>query len=60
MGYSIFSHNLLHLVRCDPNGQRRMVLVNLQKGFDNINHTMLSKKTYSVGFSATHLLGFLV
>ena len=60
MGYSIFSHSHLHLVECETNGQRKMVLVNLQKAFDIINHTILLKKMYSVGFSATQLLGFLV
>ena len=60
MGYSIFSHSHLHLVECETNGQRKMVIVNLQKAFDIINHTILLKKMYSVGFSATQLLGFLV
>ena len=60
MGYSIFSHSHLHLVECKTNGQRRMVLINLQKAFDIINHKILFKKMYSAGFSATQLLGFLV
>ena len=60
MGYSIFSHSHLHLVGCETNGQRRMVLVNLQKAFGILNHTILMKKMYPVGFSVTHSLGFLV
>ena len=60
MGYSVYSHSHLHLVRCKTNGDRRMVLINLQKTFDIINHKILLKKMYSVGFSATQLLGFLV
>ena len=60
MGYSIFSHGLLHLVGCKTNGQRRMALINLQKAFDIINHKILLKKMFSVGFSANQLLGFLV
>ena len=60
MGYSIFSHGLLHLVGWKTNGRRRMVLINLQKAFDIINHKILLQKTYSVGFSANQLLGFLV
>ena len=58
MGYSIYSHSHLHLVGCKTNGERRMVLINLQKTFDIINHKILLKK--NVGFSATQLLGFLV
>ena len=50
MGYSIFIHSHLHLV-CETNGQRRMVLGNLQKAFDIINHTILLQKMYSVGVS---------
>ena len=38
MGYSIFSHSHLHLVGCKTNGQKSMVLINLQKPFDIINH----------------------
>ena len=60
MGYSIFNHGLLHLVGWKTNGRRRMVLINLQKAFDIINHKILLQKTYSVGFSANQLLGFLV
>ena len=60
MGRSILSHNHLHLVGRKANGQRRMALINLQKAFDIINHKILLRKMYSVGFSATQLLGFLV
>ena len=60
MDYSIFSHSHLHLVGCKTNGQIGMVLINLQKAFDIINHKILLKKMYSVGFSATQLLSFLV
>ena len=61
MGYSIFSQTHLHVVGHEKNGQRRMILVNLQKAFEkDINHTILLKKMHSVGFSATQLLAFLV
>ena len=60
MGYSTFSHSHLHLVGCKANGQRRMVLINLQKAFDIINHEILLKNVYSVGFLVTQLFGFLV
>ena len=60
MDYSIFSHSHLHLVGCKTNGQIGMVLINLQKAFDIINHKILFKKMYSTKFLATQLLGFLV
>ena len=60
MGYSCFCHSHLHLVGCKTNSQRKMVLNNLQKPFDIINHKILLKKMYFVGISATQLLVFLV
>ena len=50
MGYSSFSHSHLHLVGCKTNGQRRMVLINLQKEFDIINHKIFWKKCILLGF----------
>ena len=44
MGYSIYTHTHLHLVGCKTNGERRMVLINLQNTFDIINHKTLLKK----------------
>ena len=46
---------ILHLVGCKTNDQRGMVLINLQKAFDIINHKILLKKMYSVEFSAIGL-----
>ena len=60
MDYSIFTYSHLHLVHFKANDQRRMVLIDLQKAFDIINHKILLKKMYSVGFSATQFFGFLV
>ena len=60
MGYSIFSPSHLHLVGCKTNGQRRLVLINLQKAFDIINHKILFKKMYSTKFLENQLLDFLV
>ena len=51
---------VLNLVGCKTNDQKGMVVINLQKAFDSINHKILLKKIYSVGFSATQLLIFLV
>ena len=38
----------------------KLVLINSQNAFHILNHKILLKKMYSVGFSATQLLGFLV
>ena len=54
MDYSIFSHSHLHLVRCKTNGQRWIVLINLQKAFDIINHkTLLKKNVFCWIFSSS-------
>ena len=51
MGYSIFSHSHVHLVGYKTNGQRRMVLINLQKPFDIKKHKILFKNVLCWIFS---------
>ena len=57
MGYSIFSHSHLHLVGCKTNGQRRMVLINLQKSFDIINHKIKNVFCWIFSNSVAWFLG---
>ena len=59
MGYSVYSHSHLHLVRCKTNGDRRMVLINLQKTFDIINHKILLKKNVFCWIFSNSIAWFL-
>ena len=59
MGYSIYSHSHLHLVGCKTNGERRMVLINLQKTFDIINHKILLKKNVLCWIFSNSIAWFL-
>ena len=56
MVYLIFSHSYLHLVGCKTNGQRTMILINLQETFDIMNHKILLKKCILLDFQQHNCL----